>query len=82
MYLQCMNKEDYQKKEFLIYGILDDYPGENSVTICLKEENMRKELGRQFGVNICEAMLKEMKELLGDGKVLVMDQKLSMRGNS
>ena len=82
MYLQCMNKEDYQKKESLIYGILDDYPGENSVTICLKEENLRKELGRQFGVNICEAMLKEMKELLGEGKVLVMDQKLSMRGNS
>ena len=82
MYLQCMNKEDYQKKESLIYGILDDYPGENSVTICLKEENLRKELGRQFGVNICEAMLKEMKELLGEGKVLVMDQKLSMRGKS
>ena len=82
MYLQCMNKEDYQKKESLIYGILDDYPGENSVTICLKEENLRKELGRQFGVNICEAMLKEMKELLGEGKVLVMDQKLFMRGKS
>ena len=80
LYLQCVDKEDYQNKEAQIYGILDQYAGENSVTICLKEENMRKELGRQFNVDICEAMIDKMKELLGDGKVLIMDQKLSMRG--
>ena len=82
MYLQCADREDYQNKETQIYGILDNYPGQSSVTICLKKENLRKELGRQFNVDICETMLHEMKELLGEGKVLVMDQKLSMRGRS
>lgn len=79
LYIQCADKADYQNKESEIYHILDRYPGENNVTICLKEENMRKELGRQFNVDICEELLGKMKELLGEGKVLVMDQKLSMR---
>ncbi len=79
LYLQCADKADYQKKESQIYHILDCYPGENNVTVCLKKENMRKELGGQFNVDICEELLGKMKELLGEGKVLVMDQKLSMR---
>lgn len=82
LYLQCADKADYQNKESKIYDILDHYPGENSVTICLKEENMRKELGGQFNVDICEALLDKMKELLGNRKVLVLDQKLSMRSRS
>lgn len=80
VYLQCLNREDYQNKESAIYSILDDYPGESSVTICLKEENLRKALGKQFAVQVCDGMIAQLKQLLGDGKVLVMDQKLSMRG--
>lgn len=78
VYLQCENKEAYMAQESKIYDILDRYPGNSVVTICLKEEKQRKELGRQFSVKVSEALLQELKELLGDGKVLTMDGKLNM----
>ena len=80
IYVQCQNKEDYNQKETAIYDIIDRYPGNCSVTICLKEEKLRKELGGQFNMSHCAEALQEMKELLGEGKVLVMEQKLSMKG--
>lgn len=76
VYLQCLNKADYQEKEQKIYEILDRYSGDSLVTICLKEENQRKELGRQFGVCAEEKAVDELKALLGSGKVLVMADKV------
>ncbi|MGN0155340.1 MAG: DNA polymerase III subunit alpha [Lachnospiraceae bacterium] len=79
VYLQCLNREDYYSKEKSLYEILDKYPGDSGVTVCLKEENLKKELGRQFAVSIDDHLFQELKELLGDGKVLLKNQKLVMR---
>lgn len=78
VYLQCENKDAYLLQESRIYEILDRYPGNSTVTVCLKQEKQRKELGRQFQVVVNEALLKELKELLGEGKVLAMEGKLNM----
>lgn len=80
VYLQCENKAVYASQEEKLYAILDRYPGDSPVIICLKEENQRKELGRQFGVAVDEILLGELKNLLGDGKVLAMDGKLNLAG--
>ena len=80
VYLQCENKEAYMVQEGKIYEILDRYPGESMVTICLKEEKQQKELGRQFGVTASEPLLQDLKELLGEGKVITMEGKLNMAG--
>jgi DNA polymerase-3 subunit alpha len=80
VYLQCENMEAYLSLESNIYDILDKYPGESSVTVCLKAEKKRKQLGRQFCVTISEPLLQELKELLGAGKVITMDSKLDMSG--
>ena len=80
VYLQCENKEAYMVQEGKIYEILDRYPGESMVTICLKEEKQQKELGRQFGVTASEPLLQDLKELLGEGKVITMEAKLNMAG--
>ena len=80
VYLQCENKEAYMVQEGKIYEILDRYPGESMVTICLKEEKQKKELGRQFGVTASEPLLQDLKELLGEGKVITMEGKLNMAG--
>ncbi|MDD6070939.1 MAG: DNA polymerase III subunit alpha, partial [Clostridiales bacterium] len=80
VYLQCENKEAYMVQEEKIYEILDRHPGESMVTICLKEEKQKKELGRQFGVTASEPLLQELKELLGEGKVITMEGKLNMAG--
>lgn len=82
LYLQCDNKDDYQKKEEAIYGILDKYPGNSNVIIVLKEEKLMKPLGNQFRVDASDALTKEMKELLGEGRVLTKEAKLSMRERS
>lgn len=82
LYLQCENKHVYQEKETPLYELLDRYPGDSSVVVVLKEEKLMKPLGRQFGVGICEPLIREMKELLGEGKVLLKEEKLSMRGRS
>lgn len=79
IYIQCENKEDYKNKEEQLYGIADDYVGESSVIIVLKEEKQMKPLGQQFGVEISEQMLGKLKQLFGDGKVIVKESKLSMR---
>ncbi|MCM1179532.1 MAG: DNA polymerase III subunit alpha [Clostridium sp.] len=78
VYLQCENKEAYTQQEQKLYEILDRYPGDSAVTVCLKQEKQRKELGRQFNVSVGEALFKELKELLGDGRVLAMDDRLNM----
>jgi DNA polymerase-3 subunit alpha len=80
VYLQCENMEAYLSLESNIYDILDKYPGESNVTVCLKAEKKRKQLGRQFRVTIGEPLLQELKELLGEGKVITMDGKLDMSG--
>lgn len=79
VYLQCQNKLDYKEKEQKIYEIIDNYSGDSPIIICLKDERQRKELGKQFCISISNAAIKELKSLLGEGKVLVMEDKLNMR---
>ena len=82
LYLQCENKEDFKSKQDAIYGIVDNYAGNSEVVVVLKEEKLMKPLGAQFRVDVSEALLQEMRELLGDGKVLTKEGKLSMKGYS
>ncbi len=82
IYLQCENKAAYQEKESAIYETVDRYPGNSKVIVCLKEEKMMKPLGDRFGVDGSEELVQKLKELLGDGKVLVKEGKLSMRGRA
>lgn len=79
LYIQCQNKEDYNNKAEELFDIIDQYSGESTVTVVLKEEQQMKPLGRQFGVAVSEELLTEMKQLLGEGKVIVKEAKLSMR---
>ena len=75
VYVQCLNKEDYNTKEQGIYEIIDKYPGDSPVTICLKEEHQSKKLGRQFSLRADGAAIEELKHLLGEGKVLCRQEK-------
>ena len=82
LYLQCENKEDFKNKQDAIYGIVDTYAGRSEVIVVLKEEKLMKPLGTQFRVDISEASLGELKKLLGEGKVVTKEGKLSMKGYS
>ena len=82
LYLQCENKEDFKNKQDAIYGIVDAYAGHSEVIVVLKEEKLMKPLGVQFRVDISEALLEKLKKLLGEGKVIVKEGKLSMKGRS
>ena len=75
VYVQCVNKDDYKAKEQGIYEIIDKHPGNSPVTICLKEEHQSKNLGRQFSLQADEAAIEELKQLLGEGKVLCRTEK-------
>ncbi|MBD8973016.1 MAG: DNA polymerase III subunit alpha [Clostridiales bacterium] len=75
VYVQCVNKDDYKAKEQGIYEIIDKHPGSSPVTICLKEEHQSKNLGRQFSLQADETAIEELKQLLGEGKVLCRTEK-------
>ena len=75
VYVQCVNKDDYKEKEQGIYEIIDKHPGSSPVTICLKEEHQSKNLGRQFSLQADETAIEELKQLLGEGKVLCRTEK-------
>ena len=75
VYVQCVNKDDYKAKEQGIYEIIDKHPGNSPVTICLKEEHQSKNLGRQFSLQADEVAIEELKQLLGEGKVLCRTEK-------
>ena len=75
VYVQCLNKEAYTQQENAIYDIIDKYPGSSPVTVCLKEEHQRKDLGRQFYLKAGEEAIGELKQLLGEGKVLCRQEK-------
>lgn len=75
VYVQCLNKEAYKQQENAIYDIIDKYPGSSPVTVCLKEEHQSKDLGRQFYLKAGEEAIGELKQLLGEGKVLCRQEK-------
>ena len=75
VYVQCLNKEAYTQQENAIYDIIDKYPGSSPVTVCLKEEHQSKDLGRQFYLKAGEEAIGELKQLLGEGKVLCCQEK-------
>lgn len=75
VYVQCVNKDDYKAKEQGIYEIIDKHSGSSPVTICLKEEHQSKNLGRQFSLQADETAIEELKQLLGEGKVLCRTEK-------
>ena len=75
VYVQCLNKEAYAQQENAIYDIIDKYPGSSPVTVCLKEEHQSKNLGRQFYLKAGEEAIGELKQLLGEGKVLCRQEK-------
>ena len=79
LYVQCENKAHFEKNQERIYEIVDTYSGTSEVFVMLKEEKQMKALGAQFGVTISEELLQEMKRLLGEGKVLTKEGKLSMQ---
>lgn len=79
LYVQCENKADFEDKRERLYEIVDAYPGDSEVFVVLKEEKQMKQLGAQFKVTVSEELLQEMKELLGKGKVLTKEGKLSMQ---
>ncbi len=79
IYVQCENKEDYMSKADSLYDIVDVYPGDSTIVVVLKEEKQMKPLGRQFGVELSEDMLADLKKLMGEGKVIVKEAKLSMK---
>ncbi|MBR1865483.1 MAG: DNA polymerase III subunit alpha [Lachnospiraceae bacterium] len=82
VYLQCENREDYRNREMSIYELIDRYPGSSGVTIVLKEEKLMKPLGSQFGVTVSGPLIQELKTVLGEERVLLKEDKLSMRGRS
>ena len=75
VYVQCLNKEAYTQQKNAIYDIIDKYPGSSPVTVCLKEEHQSKDLGRQFYLKAGEEAIGELKQLLGEGKVLCRQEK-------
>ena len=75
VYVQCLNKEAYTQQENAIYDIIDKYPGSSPVTVCLKEEHQSKDLVRQFYLKAGEEAIGELKQLLGEGKVLCRQEK-------
>ena len=75
VYVQCLNKDAYTQQENAIYDIIDKYPGSSPVTVCLKEEHQSKDLGRQFYLKAGEEAIGELKQLLGEGKVLCRQEK-------
>lgn len=80
IYLQCEDKDAYLGMEQKIYEILDRYPGESKVKIFLKKEKLGKELPNQFCVEACEALMQELRQLLGEGKAYMIHEKLNLAG--
>ena len=76
VYIQCENKADYEAKMDALYDIIDEYPGESTITVVLKEEKQMKPLGKQFGMMVNEISEKQLRMLLGDGKVIIKEGKL------
>ncbi|MCM1499518.1 MAG: DNA polymerase III subunit alpha [Clostridium sp.] len=79
LYLQCDSREDFADKQQAIYQMIDNYPGDSEVIVMLKEERLMKALGAQFKAAATKELLREMRRLLGDGRVIVKEGKLSMR---
>lgn len=78
VYLQCENKEDYQNKEADIYGIVRRNGGKCQVQVRLKAERQMKPLGELYGVDASPETLQEFKDLLGEGKVVLQEEKLAL----
>lgn len=79
IFVQCENKQAFQQKETDLYELIDLFSGTSSITVVLKEEKQMKALPPQFGVTVSDIFLKNLKELFGDGKVIVKEGTLDLQ---
>ncbi len=79
VYIQFMNKEEYQSQEQKLYDMIDNYAGNDKVTVVLKEEKMMKPLSGQFQIDASGDGLTALENLFGKERVAVKDGKLNMR---
>ena len=74
-----MNKEEYQSQEQKLYDMIDNYAGNDKVTVVLKEEKMMKPLSAQFQIDASGDGLTALENMFGKERVAVKDGKLNMR---
>lgn len=79
VYVQFQNKEEYQSQEQKLYDLIDNYAGDDRVTVVLKEEKMMKPLNGQFQIDASGDGLIALEEMFGKEHVAVKDGKLNMR---
>lgn len=79
VYIQFANKEEYQAQERKLYDLIDNYAGNDKVTVVLKEEKMMKPLSTQFQIDASGDGLTALENLFGKEHVAVKDGKLNMR---
>lgn len=77
IYIQIENKETYNNVSDSLYELIDKYSGNDEVVVVLKEEKMMKPLGRQFAMRADEYAINELKNMFGDGKVIVKEEKVN-----
>lgn len=73
VWIRCQNKEDWYRKEKLLYDVIDEHLGNSRVTIYLAEERAKKDLRNQWRMEVSETSLAKLYRIFQQENVKVMD---------
>ena len=76
LWIQCRTKEEYLEKENLLFEILGEYDGQDTVIIYLSQDRAKKQLPNSRMTKVCPELLKKLDEIFGAGNVKVVQMSI------
>lgn len=71
VWLQYDSKAEYQLLEGQLMELIDEYPGDSTVKIYIREGKLRKDLPPKFGIQASKEAIEQLQDMLGEENVIV-----------
>jgi len=73
VWIRCKNLTDWRQKESQLYDLIDRYSGASMVTVYLDEERAKKDLPRQWRIQVNEVTNESLRDLFGEENIRITD---------
>jgi len=70
----------YQRAERELYGILEEYDGNDAVIIYCEKEKIMKQLPRSKSVNVCKELVGRLSEIYTGKNVAIVEKRIASEG--
>lgn len=73
LWIQCTDKQDYLKREKVLFDILGEFDGQDTVIIYLSKDRAKKQLPNSRMTRVCTELLQKLYEVFGKDNIKVVE---------